>query len=897
MRPLLLSIALASCVAPSRPAPKGASHSLLREVHGFRAPTEAPPPREDGRLPGGVEPLRYALSLDVDPTRDGLTGRARIHVRVAEPQAHVVLHGRGLVVHTVRATRAQESRAARVAQRPAIAGRPADQLVLSFDAPLDAGEWDLALDYEAPYAPDLAGPYRVDEQGESYVFTQFESTYARRAFPCFDEPGFKVPFDLELIVPSGMRAFANTPETESKPAGTKTSIRFATTPPMPTYLVAFAVGHLDVLDGVRSPTPIRVIATRGKTAMGQTALDATSALLSELVRYFDMPYPYPKLDVVAVPNFAAGAMENPGLITFREELLLVDPARASTRARKYQASVIAHELAHQWFGDFVTMKWWDDLWLNEGFATWMEAKATHAWQPGMGSMLDDLQDTQHVMDTDALASARAVRQPARTVDEIDEAFDGITYQKGSAVLKMVERWIGPETFRAGVRQYVRKFAWGNAGGKDLLAILEAASHKNVSEMAAGFLDRPGVPLIEVDTKCDARGYTIGLKPNVWRPLGSTTAASAPSMVPVCLQVSGKAEPLCADVRAPMSLSGTGACPAWVFPNDGLTGYYRFLLPKAGFLALAKAHSSLSTAARIGLLANLWASVRAGGLGAEDLLGILPLFDQETNRHVVEEVIGILEAMSTSLIDDASRAPFRAYVAARLRGHVDRLGWGGTGKKEDEERTLLRRAVLHAMGSLAHDERTLREADAYAIRWLEDPTRVDANVAAIAVEMSTYRAGAERLDALRAAAKRAKTPEDRLVALLAITAFEDHALLERALDVALTDEYRVQDMRYAFRVPLSRVETRATAIGWMKTHWNGLRKKLPGSHGGRLLGAAGSVCTLEERDDLAQFLTPRAREIEGGARPLAEGLEAATLCASLRQSGAPGVHRWLAGSKR
>ncbi len=461
------SASLVGCATHSPPPPPPTAPQTRADAPAASTTSAAieqiPSPREDGRLPASARPRRYALTLAIDPAQERFQGEVTIDVDLTGSTSHVVLHGRDLNVHDVKATTASGAIAGTAVARLSHAGVLPEELVLTFSSPLPAGHAAIAITYDAPFDRELSGVYRVKDGERWYAFTQFESTAARRAFPCFDEPGYKVPFDLQITAPKGMIAVANTPElsrADASPAGTK--FDFATTPPLPTYLLAFAVGDFDVREGAKSPVPIRLVTVKGKAHLGDGALDATAGLVKKLGEYFALPYPFAKLDVVAVPDFAAGAMENPGLVTFREELLLLDPTHAGVEAKRLEAVVIAHELAHMWFGDLVTMKWWNDVWLNEGFATWMETKATDAWHPDYAINLDAVAEGLSVMDTDALENARAVRQPVSSTSEIEEAFDGISYEKGASLLRMIERWIGPETMQRGVRDYIHAHAWKNA---------------------------------------------------------------------------------------------------------------------------------------------------------------------------------------------------------------------------------------------------------------------------------------------------------------------------------------------------------------------------------------------------------------------------------------------------
>jgi aminopeptidase N len=864
-----------------------------------------PPPRDDGHLPALATPLHYALAFDIDPRSPTFNGTARIDVEIPAKTSHVVLNAHALTITDARAIVADGPRLARVASRLAHSARTTapEELVLTFDPPLPAGRATLVVTYSAPFDQELSGLYRVADGGNWYAFTQFEATDARRAFPCFDEPGFKVPFEVTVTVPNGMLAVANTPERGRDPGGEKTTFRFAETPPLPTYLVALAVGELEIKELARTTKPpIRLVTVKGKSGQGALALEATSGLVDALATWFGIPYPYEKLDIVAVPEFGAGAMENAGLITFREELLLLDPARASVRSRRSQALVVAHELAHQWFGDLVTAAWWDDLWLNEGFATWMEWRIVDVWKPSFGAKNDAVVDQLGVMDVDALASARAVRQPVVSTSDADEAFDGITYEKGAAVLSTIERWIGAETFQRGVREYLTSNAFKSVHADHLFSSLDRASGKDVSQMAASYLDRAGVPEVTARMECD-RGsrWHIELGQEPWRPLGSKVPEDQERAwtIPVCVLAQGEKKAQCADLAygAPSIVAGR-KCPAWVHPNaEG--SYYRFALSESELTKLAQARAQLEVPARISLLSNAWAGVRAGKLKPAVMLKVLPLFDEDPARQVVEQITSILSSMSLVLVEDDARPAFRKFVSARLAKRKKDLGW--LPKKEEAagsgDEAILRRTVFFAMGDMAEDEATLREADELAVKWLADPTTVDSDTAAVALDLATRHAGADRLTQLVTTARSAKTREDRILALKALGGFEDAALLRRGLDTSLEEEIRPHEMRYVMGAAFSRRTSRSIAESWVRARWPDLRKKLPGSLSASLIGAAGVACTKAEQEERAAFYTPRAAEIESAARPLAEALEAASLCAELRSAGASSLTRELLNGEK
>jgi alanyl aminopeptidase len=854
--------------------------------------TPAPPAaREDGRLPPLARPERYALSLVVDPTQPKFSGTTRILTSVAAPTWYLVLHGRNLDVKRAVARAGGAEIPASVSARPSHGGHDNEELLLTFAAELPAGKATLTLDYEAHFDESLAGLYHLRDDQSWYAFTQFEATDARRAFPCFDEPGFKVSFDVSITVPKGMIAVANTPETARHDAGASTTFDFATTQPLPTYLLAFAVGDLDVRQGPTAPVPIRLIATKGKAGLGQLAIDATAGLTQKLAGYFGIAYPYAKLDIVAVPNFAAGAMENAGFITFREEVLLIDPAHASARTKREMTVTVAHELAHQWFGDLVTMAWWNDLWLNEGFATWAESKMADAYKPGFEARIEHVTEMSEVMDTDSLRSARAVRQPVASTSEAMEAFDDITYQKGASVLAMLEHSIGEAVFQKGVRAYLTKNAWKNATADDLLQALDEASGKDVTSLASSFLDRPGVPNVAVTTSCTGSGETVAMKQSPWRRLGQDAGAqAAPWWVPVGVtsSVGERAAKLLASPTDEIRLT---KCAPWVFPNTDEAGYYRFSLDEKSWVEMGKSFERLDTADRVGFLGNLWGQTRSGELSPEIVLRTLPALDGEKDRFVISQEIDVLQSLSNTMVTDETRPAFRRYVLARLAPHMKAMG--PAGGRRDDASAMIERSVTAGLGDLAEDDATLKDAARVSLLWLHDPDSVEPDLAAVDLVLGSRRAAPERIDALRAAIRAAKTPEARSAALRALGGFGEPETLQRALDVILSDDVKTQDVYNVLGVAMARRASRKTTFDWIVGHWEPLRKKLPGFLVSGIFGLAGYACSKEERSAASDFFQPRAKDVEGSERPLAEALEAASLCEALRDKYAADVSHFFA----
>ena len=860
--------------------------SRLREPAG----PVAPPPLASGRLPVTARPTHYALALVIDPARDRFSGDVVIDIDVPAPTQAIVLHGRGLGVIRAEAMVDGKHVTAQAGLRKAVGSKEAEELVLTLGQSIPAGKAQIRIAYSAPLTDSLTGLYRVKEGNAHYAFTQLEPMDARSMFPCFDEPGFKVPFDLKVTTPKGNLVVANSPESDRSESedGRSTTFTFAPTPPLPTYLVALAVGPLEIREAAKGPVPIRLIATKGNTRFGELALETAVAMTELLTRYFDRPYPYAKLDLVAVPEFSFGAMENAGLITFREERILLDPASASASTRLAMAELVAHEIAHHWVGNLVTMQWWDDLWLNEGFATWMEAKIVDTWRPAMGARIGALNAKGWVMGYDALDSARAVRQQVATPAEAEEAFDGITYVKGASVIGMMESWLGEAVFRDGVRAYLKEHENGSATAADLFRALSKASGRDVWPVAATFLEQPGVPLVRAELAC-AEGKTkdarVKLTQSRYRPRRSTDAERRDQSwkIPLCVAYEGapKGAPACGLLEGEsIELALPGArCPKWIYPNAEENGYYRFALPAEGIAALERARKSLDPGSRIGLVAGAWALVQSGDLGSDALLDLLSKMRGERHRLVLEQMIEVLNDVSDSLIDAAARPAFRAYVSSILLPIAKELEWDAK-KGDTDDQKLLRLSVLTALGTLADDPWMTAEADKRAAAFLADPRSVDADTAALALRVSSRRAGESRVGELERAVQKAATPEDRVTAVTALGSFGDRALLRRGLDLMLTDAIKVQDGLYILRAASSWAESRPVLYGWLKERFPELKKKMPSSLA-RFAEAFSSVCDPDARREVASFFGDVLKDVEGADRRLRQALETADLCIDLR----------------
>jgi len=656
-------------------------------------------------------------------------------------------------------------------------------------------------------------------------------------------------------------------------------------------------------EGLAGTLAMRLAAVSGKAGLGGGALAAARGELVELERYFGRRFPYAKLDLIAVPSFGAGAMENAGLITFREERLLLDE-RASLAARVGMASIIAHEEAHQWFGDLVTMAWWDDLWLNEAFASFMADEIVDAWRPATGARLQALAPKSQVMADDSLATARRIRQPVRSTSEAQEAFDSVTYAKGRAVLAMTEAWLGPDAFRAGLRGYLQRHEWGNATAEDLYTALTAASGgRDVAGVMRSFTDQIGVPLVEARVACPrGAGATVTLRQREYRTLERPADGGTLWRVPVCVAagtVAGKAVKLerhctvLTEREGRLELDGKNGCPAFVYANAGETGYYRVGIGPAELAAVAPIVARLPERERFGVISNAWAAVRAGQLPVTGFFDLATRMKDDPSRLVWIGLLDALYGIDRALIADADRAVFARFVRALCGPAARRLGWHAAETQSDDER-FMREAILLALGDLGEDPATLAAAGRQARAWLDSPATAPADVARVALPLAATRGDAALYDRLFEVATRPPTPEARVLALGGLAAFEDPALIQRTLGLVLAGKIRTQDLRYLFPAVGLRRAARDIVQAWIEQHFDELARLFPTFLMGRIVRAVPALCDAERVRAADAFLRPRAAKLEGVEKDLRQSVEEGMRCAALATASRAEAVRWLRG---
>ncbi|HET7505075.1 MAG TPA: M1 family aminopeptidase [Kofleriaceae bacterium] len=851
-------------------------------------PAPVPEPVPLGPLPDGVRPVHESLALEIDPGAAGYRGTAEIALHFDRPSDHVWLHGRGLTVGTVELQTASGARlAARWDERD-----PLGVVRVTLPSAV-SGDATLRVAFEAGYDAQLVGVYRVKTSAGPAVFTKFEAIYARRAFPCFDEPAFKIPYDIALTVPRADVVVGNMPIARETPGPTTRRVELATTPPLPSYLVAFAVGPFDSHGTTLPPAsmrqatlPVGAVAMRGRGSETRYALAEEKDVLIEQERYFDVAFPYPKLDLVAAPDYQSGAMENAGAITFRDSQLLVDDRVASLERQISVTGILAHETAHQWFGDLVTMRWWDDLWLNEGFATFFATRTMRVVRPQMEAELRAAMQTDSVMANDSLASARRIRQPIETAHDITNAFDTITYDKGAAVLAMVEHFIGDQQFQRGLHAFLTEHLTGNASTGDLVRALSTAAGRDLAPLVGSFIDQPGVPVVTARPRCEAGRGSVELTQARWRPVGSKLASDARWTIPVCVRAGvgqGVAD-VCTLLDAPTGSLALPGCASWVAPNAQGAGYYRSALAPRELNQLLAHAAQLSVVERVTLANDLAAAFRSASMPGGDVLRALERFAGDRHGAVAQIPLQLFGFVDSHLVEGKQRARLRAHVAKLYAPAVRSLGWKASPGELPRQRlfraTLLESLALQLEVPAVLDEAARRGRQVLGL----DPGRarpseaVDPDLAALVRAAAVRRGGAAAFDALVA---ELSSSEDALVrqrALEALASTRDPVLVGRALDLALDPQLRQTERVVALGILLAAIETRDQAWTWLKAHFDELAPMLPDRFAGRIPGQI-DLCDAARTADVSAFFASRVDKLTGGPRILAQAIESAELCAA------------------
>jgi alanyl aminopeptidase len=854
----------------------------------------APDPKPPAlRLPAGVHPTGYQVFLDIDPEQPTFRGVVHIDLQIDQPTRLLWLHGQGLDV-----------KSAEIGSLHARSfAAPGGFLGLALSGELPAGKTALEIGFEGKLdSVRSQGIYRVKEpDGRWYVYTFFEPVDARRAFPCFDEPSFKVPWKLAIRTPASNVAAANTRAATDKVEEGHRIVEFEESKPLPSYLVAFVVGPFAIIDGGTAGkfnTPLRFIVPPGHEEELRFAREATPRAVGLLEDWFGMAYPYGKLDVAVVPRYW-GTMEHPGIVAMGQSLTLIKPSEETLERKKHYANILIHELAHYWFGDYVTMAWWNETWLNEGMGEWMDNKLTTLFDPAWKFGRTRLGFRAGAMSADGLASAKALRQPVGQASDVESSFDGaLTYSKGMSVLYMYEHFLGEEKFQKAIRKYLDDHKWGNVVSEDLVAAISAEAGRDLDASLHGFIDQPGVPTVALELVCEkGKPPRVKLAQKRFRPLGAGEIADATWQIPMCLRYgTGKAASqkcdLLTETSAEWPLEGAKACPAWVLGSADAYGYYRVAYTPAGRAALVKvARAALTPAERHGLVVDTAALVQAGELPLGELLALGSSFLGDPDFLVQTVAFGSLGYVDPDELPAELLPAYRRMIDKLLGAQAKRLGWTEKANESNDDRER-RTMLVPRVARWGDDPRLRGEATRLARAWLADRKAVAHDLARAVLHVAAHFGDRALFDAYLAEARHTKDREDRAMLLGALASFADPALVKAAEDLALAGEFDVRDGGGLFMAGMDDPATREQAWTFVKAHFDELAAKLRDDEKSWSLGVARSFCDAEHRADAEAFFKERAAKINGGPQALARTLESMDECIAQRARNAPEIATFL-----
>jgi aminopeptidase N len=767
-------------------------------------------------------------------------------------------------------------------------------VTLHFPSEVAAGPATIHIAYVGQLNDKLRGMYRSEANHRKYVITQFEAIDARVAFPSFDEPAYKATFDISATVDKEDTAISNGRIVSDEPAAAgKHTIRFSTTPKMSTYLVALTVGDWKCVSGEEDGIPLRVCSVPGKEEQGKFALEATKAILHFYDRYFAIKYPYGKLDQIAAPDFEAGAMENTGAIVYRESALLLDENKASVNDKKEVAMVIAHEMAHQWFGDLVTMKWWDDIWLNEGFATWMETKPVAAWKPEWKISQDEVLTSQRALETDSALNTRPIRQSAEGRQEINSLFDGIAYGKTSAVLRMLEGFLGREEFRKGVNAYLQAHAYSNATAQDFWGAMAAASGKPIDKMMPTFVTQPGVPYVDLEASC-VNGETVA-KLSQRRFIASPKSMQNDSkelwQLPLLMKEIGgngkESREVFGEKQQEAKLAG---CGIGVFPNVNGAGYYRYSVAPSLIASDKFKVQELSEEDQVSLVGNEGALLSAGLHNIENLMTLAAKFQGVETEGAIEELGAQLKYAGRYLVTERDRPQFQAWVASVFKPTLQNIGATPV-KSEPPTRSNVRADLIGILGAIADDPEAIAVAKQTVAAYMQDPTSVDATLVDASFPVAAAHGDAALYDAFLQKMKSASSPQDYYRYFHALAQFRDPALLRRTLEWSLGPEVRNQDLSIILRV-LNNPYGQRIAWDFIRERYGDIQKKggqsIVGAQAAYL--AVGALCDAKSRTEAESFLAQH--KVAGMDRVGRQQMERMDQCIDLRQREEPNLTKYL-----
>ncbi|MCM2680039.1 M1 family metallopeptidase [Echinimonas agarilytica] len=851
-----------------------------------------------GQLSDIAQPKHYRIELTLIPESEGFSGVTEIDLTLKPDTKVFYIHGKGLNV--TNAVLLQNDKVF-----SAIYEQVHSSGVVSITLPKKvSGDATLKITYDAQYSKSLDSIYKVNESGQSYIFSQMEAISARMAIPSFDEPLFKVPFDISVITEAKNTVISTTPEVSLNTLDDGTvKHTFATTKPLPIYLIAFAVGEFDVLEWSPIPAnelrdfpiPLRGIAAKGKGDQLQFALENTRPILEALEEYFGIAYPYEKLDIIAAPDFAFGAMENVGAIVYRETLLLLDENAPLWQLRAYGA-VHGHELGHQWFGNLVTPKWWDDIWLNEAFATWVSYKAAHVWRPDLEFDRNMTKAAHGAMAIDARSSARQIRNPITTNDDIMNAFDGITYRKGGGVLQMFESYVGEDNFRKGVQLHMKRHAHSTADIHDFLkSLADGSGHPEMIPAFESFLYQSGVPLVDIQQSCSNDEGQLTLTQQRYVPLGVQAADAQQWQIPFCY--ASDKDSTCELLTGPDETLTQSTCPQWMMPNRNAAGYYRWNLTDEGWNKLQSQINTLNAAELFSLADNLYASFKAGKVSAQTLLTTYEKLVLTPYWDVASLPAQHMRSLRRTVLNDEATSDYKARIESLYGPLFDQLGFDAStdaDMQSPNSTALLRAAVIKALALDAKNPEIRQALKLKLTAYLGDlsstqaftlnKTAMSADIVGTALLVAVEDGDHAFIMALKDRAIESTDAVFRGDALYAISNIPSLELGDAIIDeLLLSEQVRSNEAQALVNSFMANPVLQDATWSWLQSNLDDFLRRYSSFSIARVVSSTNTFCDANMRNDMVAFFTKNEAKISGAPRMVKETEEVINQCIALREA--------------
>lgn len=851
------------------------------------------------RLSPSLRARAYRLHIEVDPSKSAkYTGRVELDATLDSEQRELELHVAELTLHSAK-VRTRGEQDAEIALHP-----ERETVTFQVGKAIPKGKLTIAIEFEGNLRTDLRGLYAASSGERKYAFTQLQAADARRFFPCLDEPDQKATFQLSVRTDVSNNVVSNSPVDRIEEHGDATkTLYFSPTPRLSSYLVALAVGELVASSPVfAEDTPIRVVHVPGAESMTEFALATARECLLRLRDYFGVPYPYAKLDLVAVPDFEIGAMENAGAVFFRETLLLVDEASVSLAEKKRAAEVICHELAHMWYGNLVTMRWWDDLWLNEAFATWMAFDIVAKWRPEWQMWNDFSHARNSALQLDALENTHPIYTPVHTPSEASENFDLITYEKGAAVVRMLERYLGAPVFQRGVSRYIKRHKESNTVAADLWTALSEAAKEDVAKVVRPFLEQPGFPLLRVSVarpKQKSQSVRVRLEQERFSATGpAKTKSTTPSRWPVPWVGrigTGKGSTLARHLltKQTATIDLPKGDVRYLYGNADEGGFFRPLHASSDLPALLEALPELSVSERIGLIQHQWALLEAGYTQLADFVTVITAFANEPEADVLRALIAPVDHLRGDIADSAGPstvATFGKLIVETFGPALNALGWQADPPNEAQSDRLRRAELVQLVAVLAENPTDCAQAEQQFQRYLADRAALDPNLIAPVLTLGARQADADRLQRMLVASETDATPQARRRFRLSLADIRDPELARTVLTLCLGPRIPTQDVAFVVARMLYNPAVQEHAWQFVQERWRELRERIPAMLMSRLIDATPALRTEQHRKTLQAFF--KKHPLPTAARALRQADERFRLDAAFRKRAAPELKKLL-----